>query len=149
MPHPFDGPPTELLVLGSAHLTAETTDAALQTTLERLLAWQPQAVAVEALPGDVVQGYRLEGELYAGLRVGGYPAALRLEVEARKHRTWSRAEAEAGVAQGWIAGGMIPKVRAALDALQRGAPFATIASGMTDGVLAAAVRGEAGTRLTP
>ncbi|CAM3423235.1 acetylglutamate kinase [Deinococcus saxicola] len=61
----------------------------------------------------------------------------------------TRAEVEAGVAAGWIAGGMIPKVRAALDALERGAPFATIASGMTAGVLAAAVRGQAGTRITP
>lgn len=60
-----------------------------------------------------------------------------------------RAEAEAGIARGWIAGGMIPKVRAALGALDAGAPFAVIASGMTAGVLAAAVRGEAGTRLTP
>ncbi len=61
----------------------------------------------------------------------------------------TRAEVEEGVAAGWIAGGMIPKVRAALDALTRGAPFATIASGMTAGVLAAAARGEAGTRITP
>lgn len=61
----------------------------------------------------------------------------------------SRAEVEAGIAAGWIAGGMLPKVRAALDALERGAPFATIASGMAAGVLAAAARGEAGTRLTP
>ncbi|MDV6374872.1 acetylglutamate kinase [Deinococcus arenicola] len=61
----------------------------------------------------------------------------------------TRAEVEDGLASGWIAGGMIPKVRAALDALERGAPFATIASGMTAGVLAAAVRGEAGTRITP
>lgn len=63
--------------------------------------------------------------------------------------TLSRAEVEGGVAQGWIAGGMIPKVRAALDALDRGAPFAVIASGMQAGVLAAAARGEAGTRITP
>lgn len=61
----------------------------------------------------------------------------------------TRAEAEDGIAAGWIAGGMIPKVRAALDALERGAPFATIASGMGTGVLAAAARGEAGTRLVP
>ena len=61
----------------------------------------------------------------------------------------TRAEAEEGIAAGWIVGGMIPKVRAALDALDRGAPFATIASGMTAGVLAAAARGEAGTRLVP
>lgn len=61
----------------------------------------------------------------------------------------TRVEAEAGIAQGWIAGGMIPKVRAALDALEAGAPFAVVASGMREGVLAAAARGEAGTRLTP
>ncbi|GAA5533660.1 acetylglutamate kinase [Deinococcus aluminii] len=61
----------------------------------------------------------------------------------------TRAEAEAGIRGGWIAGGMIPKVRAALDALDAGAPFAVIASGMRAGVLAAAARGEAGTRLTP
>ncbi|PTA67970.1 acetylglutamate kinase [Deinococcus arcticus] len=61
----------------------------------------------------------------------------------------TRAEAEAGMAAGWIAGGMRPKVRAALDALDRGAPFAVIASGMQTGVLAAAARGETGTRLTP
>ncbi len=61
----------------------------------------------------------------------------------------TRAEVEEGIAAGWIAGGMIPKVRAALDALALGAPFATVASGMTAGVLAAAVRGEAGTRITP
>ncbi|GGK28656.1 acetylglutamate/acetylaminoadipate kinase [Deinococcus malanensis] len=60
-----------------------------------------------------------------------------------------RAEVEAGISEGWIAGGMIPKVRAALDALDRGAPFATIASGMRAGVLAAAARGEAGTRILP
>ncbi|MBZ9712525.1 acetylglutamate kinase [Deinococcus multiflagellatus] len=61
----------------------------------------------------------------------------------------TRAEAEAGIEAGWIAGGMIPKVRAALDALDRGAPFAVIASGMRAGVLAQAARGAAGTRLTP
>lgn len=61
----------------------------------------------------------------------------------------SRAEAESGMAQGWIAGGMVPKVRAALEALERGAHFATIASGMRPGVLHAAAAGTAGTRLVP
>lgn len=61
----------------------------------------------------------------------------------------TRAEVEEGIGAGWIAGGMIPKVRAALDALDRGAPHATIASGMSAGVLAAAARGEAGTRIVP
>lgn len=61
----------------------------------------------------------------------------------------ARAEVEDGLRDGWIAGGMIPKVQAALDALDRGAPFAVIASGMSAGVLARAVRGEAGTRIVP
>ena len=61
----------------------------------------------------------------------------------------TRAEVEGGIEAGWIAGGMIPKVRAALDALGAGAPYAVIASGMTVGVLAVAARGEAGTRITP
>lgn len=76
MPHPFDGPPTELLVLGSAHLDGGTTDSALQPTLQRLLAWKPQAVVVEILPGDVVQAYRVEGGMHAALRVGGSAALL-------------------------------------------------------------------------
>ncbi|MEF2276991.1 acetylglutamate kinase [Deinococcus sp. YIM 134068] len=61
----------------------------------------------------------------------------------------THAETEGGLAEGWIAGGMIPKVRAALDALGAGAPYAVIASGMTAGVLGAAAQGEAGTRITP
>lgn len=61
----------------------------------------------------------------------------------------SREEAEDGIAEGWIGGGMIPKVRAALDALTRGAAYATIASGMQAGVLKRAAAGQAGTRLVP
>lgn len=63
--------------------------------------------------------------------------------------TLSRAEVQQGITDGWIAGGMIPKVQAALDALDRGAPHATIASGMHSGVLARAAAGQAGTRITP
>ncbi|WP_420595037.1 acetylglutamate kinase [Deinococcus sp.] len=61
----------------------------------------------------------------------------------------SRSEAEDGIAAGWIAGGMIPKVQAALDALSRGAAYATIASGMKAGVLGRAAVGQAGTRILP
>jgi len=60
--------------------------------------------------------------------------------------TLSESEARAGIAGGWIAGGMIPKVEAALHALERGANSATLASGMRTGVLEGAVRGEVGTR---
>ncbi len=61
----------------------------------------------------------------------------------------SRAEAERGIEAGWIGGGMVPKVRAALDALERGATFATIASGMQAGVVRRAAAGESGTRIVP
>ncbi|HWG84816.1 MAG TPA: acetylglutamate kinase [Deinococcales bacterium] len=57
-------------------------------------------------------------------------------------------EARSLIGSGVIAGGMIPKVEAALEALERGASSATVASGMTAGVLAAAAAGLAGTRIT-
>lgn len=63
--------------------------------------------------------------------------------------TLTRAEVETGITEGWIAGGMLPKVGAALSALDSGAPFAVIASGMQAGTLSAAAAGQAGTRLLP
>jgi acetylglutamate kinase len=57
----------------------------------------------------------------------------------------TRQEVTAWINDGTIAGGMIPKVEAALHALDQGAPSATIASGMQPGVLAAALVGAAGT----
>jgi acetylglutamate kinase len=59
----------------------------------------------------------------------------------------SRTEALEWIEQGIIAGGMIPKVEAALNALDMGAPKATIASGMQAGVLEQAIQGLAGTTL--
>jgi acetylglutamate kinase len=59
----------------------------------------------------------------------------------------SRSEALEWIAQGIIAGGMIPKVEAALNALALGAPKATIASGMQSGILEQALGGKAGTTL--
>jgi acetylglutamate kinase len=61
----------------------------------------------------------------------------------------SRDEVQLGLTDGWISGGMVPKVKAALDALERGAAYATIASGMQPGVLERAASGEAGTRIVP
>jgi acetylglutamate kinase len=63
--------------------------------------------------------------------------------------TLTRAEVQEGVDAGWIAGGMLPKVEAALSALDAGAPFAVIASGMAAGTVEAAAHGRAGTRLLP
>ncbi len=61
----------------------------------------------------------------------------------------SRAEALERIADGRIAGGMIPKVEAALAALARGAPAAVIADGRLAGELARVQQGAAGTRLEP
>ena len=60
----------------------------------------------------------------------------------------SASETRAWIEQGIISGGMIPKVEAALYALERGSPSATIASGMNPGVLERAVQGLAGTTFT-
>jgi len=59
----------------------------------------------------------------------------------------SRADAEARIREGRIAGGMIPKVEAALAALDRGAPYAVVADGRTAPAARRALRGQGGTRL--
>ncbi len=67
----------------------------------------------------------------------------------------TKAEAEARIADGRIAGGMIPKVESALAAIARGAPFAVIADGRDPAGVTAALgqRGDAdvsgGTRVLP
>ncbi|WP_189001129.1 acetylglutamate kinase [Deinococcus roseus] len=61
----------------------------------------------------------------------------------------TRADIEKGIQDGWIAGGMIPKVEAALHALDKGAPSATISSGMRADVLVEAVFGQSGTKIVP
>lgn len=58
----------------------------------------------------------------------------------------SRSEALSRIADGRIGGGMIPKVEAALYALDRGAPFAVVADGRDPAGVAAALAGK-GTRL--
>ena len=59
----------------------------------------------------------------------------------------SRREVDARIRDERIAGGMIPKVEAALDALDKGARFAVIADGRVPGTLERALAGEAGTRV--
>ena len=60
----------------------------------------------------------------------------------------SRADIEARIADGRIAGGMIPKVEAALAALAYGAPFAVIADGRDPASVEAALAG-GGTKISP
>ena len=68
------------------------------------------------------------------------PSTLAANLSASETRAW--------IADGLISGGMIPKVEAALYALERGSPRATIASGMNPGVLERAVQALAGTTFT-
>lgn len=60
----------------------------------------------------------------------------------------SSSEALERIRDGRIAGGMIPKVEAALEALTGGAPAAVIADGRSRSSFLAALRGKAGTTLT-
>ena len=59
----------------------------------------------------------------------------------------SAADIEERIRDGRIAGGMIPKVEAALEALARGAAFAVIADGRRGAGLERALSGDAGTRV--
>jgi len=61
----------------------------------------------------------------------------------------SRAEVAERIADGRIAGGMIPKVEAALAALDQGAPSAVIADGRVAGELERVAEGRAGTVVVP
>lgn len=60
----------------------------------------------------------------------------------------TKAQIQALIADGTISGGMIPKVEAALNALDHGAPWAAIAKG-SQGILRAVLEGLAGTRVFP
>ena len=59
----------------------------------------------------------------------------------------SEREVKARIADGRIAGGMIPKVEAALEALHKGASFAAIADGREPETLRRVLAGEVGTRV--
>lgn len=59
------------------------------------------------------------------------------------------AEVRARIADGRIAGGMIPKVEAALTALERGSPSATILDGRLAEAVGHALQGRGGTRIVP
>jgi acetylglutamate kinase len=69
----------------------------------------------------------------------GDPASVLLQV--------SSADIQERIKDGRIAGGMIPKVEAALDALQRGAKYAVIADGRNANTVTKTIKGQSGTRI--
>jgi acetylglutamate kinase len=97
--------------------------------------------AAGAVAGALGSGLVFLTDVPGVMRDPQQPDTLASRLSSQDTRAW--------IEQGIISGGMIPKVEAALYALERGAPSATIASGMTAGVLQEAARGAAGTTLTP
>lgn len=71
------------------------------------------------------------------------------DVDTSPLATLARHEAESRIADGRIAGGMIPKVRSALDALARGAASARIADGRSEETVQNALSGSGGTLIVP
>lgn len=89
--------PTQLLILGSTHLGRHgqtESDGCLESTVERIVGWRPDALAIEAMPGEVVATLLRRGGDFTELRVGGFPDA----VAARR-----AAEAAHGVRGVWAA----------------------------------------------
>ncbi|ASK65613.1 hypothetical protein CFK39_06930 [Brachybacterium avium] len=68
---------TELLIVPTAHLTASTPDSVVSHARDRLLAWRPDLIAVEALPGELVVQYEQRSGGFADFSVGGAPHARR------------------------------------------------------------------------
>ena len=138
--------------LGRVGRVQRVNTAMLETLLNANLTPVIGCIAVDAA-GEPLN---INADWAAGAVAGalGCPVIFLTDVAGvmRDHRDPSSLEprlsaAQVGewIGQGIISGGMIPKVEAALHALERGAPSATIASGMTAGVLQAALNGSSGT----
>lgn len=66
--HKLGGPPTEVLVLGTAHLTGvEGADAPgrLDPLMDRLAAWKPDVITIEAMPGQSCDTMRAYPHIFA------------------------------------------------------------------------------------
>lgn len=87
--------PTELLVVGVAHLNEEVPDSALDSGIRRLRAWCPDAIAIEHLPGHLVVEYQQRGGAFANLPVGGAPQAREGAAAIAHQRDWNIWEAKA------------------------------------------------------
>ncbi|WP_157235898.1 hypothetical protein [Brachybacterium sp. P6-10-X1] len=70
-------PSTELLIVPTAHLSAATPEPVVAQARERLAAWRPDLVAIEALPGNLVVEYERRGGTFADFQVGGAVDARR------------------------------------------------------------------------
>jgi hypothetical protein len=94
------GEPTQILVIGSPHLSGapDTFDpAVLEPLLERLAAFRPDAIAIEALPGrSIAQMWEYRAS-YPEVAVSYGGRAMALSALARPGVNMDMAEAEAAV----------------------------------------------------
>lgn len=82
---------TKLLVFGVTHLGRSTVPEpaeALIRVVERIVQWRPDAIAIEVLPGDLINSYCRLGGPYAGMRVGGLPEAAACAEAVRPYHDW-------------------------------------------------------------
>jgi hypothetical protein len=83
------------MVLGATHLAGyaeRVPDSALERIVRRICAWRPDAIAIEALPGELVDPFlRLGGPFE--MEVGGLPQAARCAEAVRGMHTWDLWEA--------------------------------------------------------
>jgi hypothetical protein len=89
---------TRLLVFGVTHLgrgAGPEPDEALAEAVERIVRWRPDAIAIEVLPGELVDSYVRLGGPYAELRVGGLPQAVACAEAVASTQDWDLWQARA------------------------------------------------------
>lgn len=89
---------TRLVVFGVTHLGRRGVpepDEALVGVVDRIVQWRPDAIAVEVLPGDLVDSYLRLGGPYAGMRVGGLSEAATCAEAAGPYHDWDLWQARA------------------------------------------------------
>jgi hypothetical protein len=89
-----DGP-TELLIVGVAHLDHTVPDSALDHGFDCLKRWKPDALAIEHLPGHLVIEYEQRGGAYEEFPVGGAPLARHGAATVAGLRPWNVWQAKA------------------------------------------------------
>lgn len=80
--------PTEVLMVGVAHLDAGVPSCALGSGLRILERWAPDVVAVERIPGHLVEQYERRGGAFGDFPVGGAPEARRAAATVASQRSW-------------------------------------------------------------
>jgi len=90
MPLRCDGTgPTELLIVGVAHLDLEVSDSALNRGVSLLRNWHPDLVAIECLPGHLVVEYQDRGGIFNEFPVGFAAQARQGAAAVAAVRSWN------------------------------------------------------------